>query len=459
MMRRLRIQDAGVRCKCSQRSSDLMKRWYLAKPKRAKMTEAERSFADRLRLLNDALCDSHLCPHAEGAYCGCSVIDVFDAYLIYRNGYESCAYRVDYKIGEDGTVTLGSAPVEVLPTMTYPDAPPEPGDMAEALRTDCVPLREAALSEAATANLKLIQPGWGSSGYYGKETLRRAASVFAKGTKMFWNHQTAAEEAARPEGNLDHLAAELTEDASWQDNGPAGPGLYAKAKVFERFASAVKDLKDSIGVSIRAFGKAKTGEAEGRTGPIIEEISSAKSVDFVTVPGAGGQILQLFEAAGRLPVRETNRKETEMTEEQIKALVESAVAPIRTENAALRTDNARLREAMTITSARAFAEVKLKTVALPDVTRSRLVEALSSNPPMKDGALDAAAFATAIEEAAKAEAAYLQAVTGAGQVRGVGAREAAQPKPEETRAELLASFRALGLTETGALAAIEGRAA
>lgn len=436
-----------------------MKRWWkLVLPKKAKLTEAERSFSDRMRLLRDALCDSDLCPHAD--YCSCFVMDVFDTYMVYSTGYGGEAYRVEYSIADDGTVTLGTNPVEVLPTMTYPDAPAEPEDdmMAEAFRTDCVPLREAALSEAATADLKLIQPGWGSSGYYSKDTLRSAAKHFTKGLQMFWNHQTAAEEAARPEGDLDHLAAELIEDSAYRENGPAGPGLYARARVFDRFAGAVKDLKDSIGVSIRAYGKAEAGEAEGRKGPVIKEITAAKSVDFVTVPGAGGRILQLFESAGRVPVQVSEREENQMTEEQIRALVESGIAPIRAENAALRQDNARLREAMAIGTASEFARKRLNTISLPQITRDRLVESLSGNPPLKDGVLDTAAFTAQIDEAAKREAEYLQAI-GGGVVRGVGVREAAAIDPAKSQADMVAGFRALGLSEAGAIAAAEGRAA
>lgn len=436
-----------------------MKRWYLAKPKRSKMTEADRSFADRQRLLCDALCDSDLCPHEEGMYCSCSVMDVFDTYMIYRTGYDSCAYRVDYSIDANGAVTLGTNPVEVLPTMTYPDAPAEPGDMMERgeLIADCVPLKEAALSEASTAQIKLIAPGWGSSGYYGKETLRRAANVFAKGTKMFWNHQTAAEEAARPEGDLNHLAGELIEDATYREDLPSGPGLYARAKVFDRFASAVKDLKDSIGVSIRAYGKAEAGEAEGRKGPVIKEITAAKSVDYVTVPGAGGEILQLFESAGRVPVPISEREENQMTEEQIRALVESGIAPIRNENAALRQDNARLRETMAVRDAREFAVRRLNTINLPAPTRARLAESLALNPPTNESGLDTAAFAAQIDEAAKREAEYLQGL-GVGAVRGVGVREAVSDDPAKVQASMIAGFRALGLSEAGAVAAAEGRA-
>jgi hypothetical protein len=48
---------------------------------------------------------------------------------------------------------------------------------------------------------------------------------------MFWNHPTQAEESARPEGNLDQLAAIITSPARYEANGVKGPGLYAEAKV------------------------------------------------------------------------------------------------------------------------------------------------------------------------------------------------------------------------------------
>ena len=66
--------------------------------------------------------------------------------------------------------------------------------------------------------------GRGTSGYYPAEVLERdGPKVFPAGTKNFWNHQTDAEEAARPEGDLRDLASVLTEDAHFENNGPTGP--------------------------------------------------------------------------------------------------------------------------------------------------------------------------------------------------------------------------------------------
>ena len=160
-----------------------------------------------------------------------------------------------------------------------------------------VALREQAVRQDGTIHMRIIGPGWGSSGYYSEEMLRRdGPGAFRAGTKMYWDHPTIAEESERPEGSLRDLAAVLVSDARYEE-GAQGPGLYADAKVFGQYSEAVNELAPHIGVSIRAAGRATTGEAEGRKGTIIDAITQARSVDFVTEPGAGGRIVQMFEAA------------------------------------------------------------------------------------------------------------------------------------------------------------------
>lgn len=169
---------------------------------------------------------------------------------------------------------------------------------AQVVETGVEPLSEGALTGEGTAMIKLIAPGWGSSGYYGRDLLRRDGPlIFTEGLHMFWDHATPTEDAERPEGSLRNLAAVLTENAQWQDEGPRGPGLYAPAKIFEHFREPASELAPHIGVSIRAWGRSEEGEAEGKRGRIITELIAARSVDFVTLAGAGGEIVQLFEAA------------------------------------------------------------------------------------------------------------------------------------------------------------------
>jgi hypothetical protein len=466
---------------------------------------------------------------------------MYDTWFVYQS--QGDCLRLEYSVADDGTVVFAGDPVDVIPTMTYPDAPMEaaamgerkipqseidtipssqfagknksfpivtPADVKAAARsmgragadnydaatlkaniikiakrmgktfmtmlpaawkkemgmgesspvdieTGALKLIETDLTEAGTALIKLIEPGWGSSGFYSRDLLKKSASVFSAGTKMYLDHQTAAEEAARPEGSVTGLGGELLEDAQYLEHGASGPGLYARAKIFDHFRPMLSDIKDSIGVSIRARGTTKTGVAEGRKGVLVEEISSAKSVDFVTMPGAGGKVAELYESRRQKagdPV-----KESTMTDTEIKSLQES--------KAKVDLEVARLRETVLQGTARAHAEAKLKIVEMPAATRERLVESLQLRAVMAaDGAIDTAKFDVLIAETVKEELAYIEKITGGGTVRGFGGSTAVsgggaeytEAERDANRKQLAANFSALtGLGEKEAMAAATGR--
>ena len=170
-----------------------------------------------------------------------------------------------------------------------------------------LPLRESARTSYP---VKLISPGTGTTAHYPEEVLERdGPRVFRKGTLMYWNHATAAEEAARPEGDLNNLAAILTSDARYEKNGAKGPGLYAEAKVMADYAQKIEERAPHIGLSIRAGGKGSGKTVNGK--PELKSIDYAESVDYVTKAGRGG--LALAEAAreaGLLPALETTPMKT-----------------------------------------------------------------------------------------------------------------------------------------------------
>ena len=306
---------------------------------------------------------------------------------------------------------------------------------------DVISLVEGAVRKDGIVTLKVIAPGWGSSGYYPADVLARdGAKTFTKGTKMFWDHATSAEEAERPEGRLDALAGEFVTDALWHAEGAAGPGLYADAKVFGRYRDAVAELAPHIGVSIRAMGKAREGEADGKRGPVIQSFSAARSVDFVTQPGAGGQIVSLFEAA-----RGTKERKTDVNEEQAKQLNEANVA-LTTERDALLAENATLRQALFVREATEFVVETLKSYSLPQAACQRLTEALVAHPPLKEGALDQEAYAAQIDERAKAEIAYIESVTKVGEIEGLGVPVAKPPAKDKLRESYENFYRKLGKT-------------
>jgi len=382
----------------------------------------------------------------------------------------------------------------------WEDAPGEGQPISEALKEivlveSAIALEEKAVRGDGTEAVKIIQPGWGSSGFYSKEVLQRdGAKAFPKGTKMLWNHPTVTEEAERPEGDLKDLASELVSDARWMERGQKGPGLYADAKVFESFQGAVNDLAPHIGVSIHARGKGVYGEADGRQGVIVQEImeSPFNRVDYVTMPGAGGEIISLFEAA-RTPIPSPSPKvgegdktgegktadktkagtvpATEATHSVANHLsnleedmelkdLQERLATLENNNQTLVANNARLNEALILRDAKDVVKEALAAVtALPDITKARLAESLAKNPPVKDGALDKVAFTAAISEAVKNEVKYLESVLGTGQIRGLGesVNDGEEQTPETLQTSLEESFTAIGLSEAGSKIAARGR--
>lgn len=399
--------------------------------------------------------------------------DIADAWVVYEDSGKGSPnpglFRVAYSIDAAGTVTIDGDAAEVVARTVY-EPVTEAATPAEIVG-DIVPLVEAVLRRDGTVPIKVIEEGWGTSGFYPADVLRTDGPVaFPKGTQMYWDHPTPTEEADRPERSLRDLAAVTVSDAYWLDDGPAGPALYADAQVFEGYRDSIEELAPHIGVSIRAAGATTFGEADGRSGRIVEKIVAGKSIDFVTQAGAGGEVVSLFESArGRGP-QPTPKKEptmppettTVLTEAQrdlteARALGELAAA----ERDQLRTETARLREAALVRDARDVATTILAGTQLPDVTRARLIEAVSVNPPAStDGSLDRDKFAEAVAKAAKAELEYLTKVGGTGTVTGLGESEPTVVDPAkltETEDRLEKAFAGIGLSESAAKTAATGR--
>jgi hypothetical protein len=77
------------------------------------------------------------------------------------------------------------------------------------LTSDLVPLVEASKRKDGTVPLKIIDAGWGSSGYYSADVLKRdGPKVFTSGLHMYLDHPSVTEEADRPERSVKDLAGE-----------------------------------------------------------------------------------------------------------------------------------------------------------------------------------------------------------------------------------------------------------
>lgn len=164
----------------------------------------------------------------------------------------------------------------------------------------------------------------GSSGYYPAETLIRDGSkVFAKGTPIYLNHQTAEERASRPFGRVQDFAGELAEDAYYD-----GDGLYATIEVFEHHAPLVKSLANKIGISIRAQAKTVDEVINGVHVPVVKQLVKARSADFVVKAGAGGKLVSILESALESSEEDSDNEEgsKENMDEVLEAISKLATA-------------------------------------------------------------------------------------------------------------------------------------
>jgi len=392
--------------------------------------------------------------------------DEYDDAVIYR--YEtprgSTLYRRDYTVDDAGVVTLAD-PVEVTQRTEYvPIAQPA----AEALRSALVPLTESAVDANGTVQLKIIQPGWGSSGYYSAAMLERdGPAIFTAGLHMYLDHPSESESADRPERSVRDIAGVLTSDARWDADGAAGPGLYAEAEVVGAYRDLVEDLAPHIGVSIRAFGTVSEGEADGRRGRLIDGLVSAESVDWVTRAGAGGQVVTMLESArsGRMqqraprrptPAREADAPIVALRESEGEIVMDDET---RQRLADLEAENARLRQAQVASEARTRIAEQLAADDLPAFAVRRIAEQLAADVPLTEaGALDTAALDAAITAARDGWRSDLAGMTeAAGGVRGMGPSGSAAGGSDRLSAALGGLMTQFGLSESGREIAIRGR--
>ena len=349
-------------------------------------------------------------------------------------------------------------------------------------------------SKSGVARVRIIKPGWGSSGYYHESMLMRDAErVYSPGTQMFLDHPSAKEEKERPERSIRDLGGVLIGGVKYEKDGPIGPGVYADVLTFK--ANGARDflteIAPFIGISHRVLGKSKTGEAEGKKGPIIESLDKAISVDYVTVPGAGGGIVQFLESwrkTGKVQIGDQEQQEDdtmEITAEAVrknptimKELREAILAEqeeggskeeelmaqieeYKKKIAELEAELEGMKEKETVGEAMRIATVEVGKTALPEVTKQRLVESLPAKIAMKDGKLDTEKFQESIKEAVKVETDYIAKLTEAGKVRGFGGKPSDQNGKATLKESFKDAFLAMGMSkeeaEKKAIIAAEGR--
>jgi hypothetical protein len=315
-------------------------------------------------------------------------------------------------------------------------------------------------------DVHIISPGWGSSGYYSEKVLRKAceSGVYPEGMHMHIDHPTrtaAKEQPARTIKGESPLAAILTKPGQYLQDGWDGPGVYAQARVLPQFVEDIKAMDGHIGISHYVSGASEVGTADGRSGPIITELMADElnTVDFVTVPGAGGHYRTLF---GEMKVRRDpnpdndQKKEDHMadkqesltlaeirtnhpevfdemkktiseelkievaTKDQTKKLEEAATT-IRT----LKEENAGLKAKIAESAASEYIKAEIGKAKLPEASGKLLTDALMKQIPLTEsGEVDAPKLAEAVKAAITAKTEEIAAIrkeAGGDGIKGNGA--------------------------------------
>lgn len=272
--------------------------------------------------------------------------------------------------------------------------------------------------------VKVIESGWGSSGYYPSEMLKEyGPKVFTKGTRVFMNHPSITEASDRPERDVHQLAGKLVSDAIFQEGA-----LYADVKFYSHYAPIISEMYEDVGLSIHALGTTTIGEAEGREGPIVESLVAdpLTSVDVVTVAGAGGKFISLLESYKakdeftELDESITEGNESMITKEEFEAAITDLKATLVEALSPLRESISVLVEAATPAETEEVAEEetpeldpvevaeKFNESGLPKIALQRVAEALKSEANTKsvdELIADEKAYASSIRESIAVDAA------------------------------------------------------
>ncbi len=339
-----------------------------------------------------------------------------------------------------------------------------------------VELREGFDATKGTLTVRVIQPGMNSSKsrFYPAEVLKRDHGIF-NGQKMFADHQTEAQAKAQPEGSVNNWVGQLTRVWPEEDGTIMGEAQIIDPSFKAKLSSlADKGLLKEMGISIRAIGQATTKEVEGVETRYVESLLSARSVDFVTYPGAGGRVLAIeseennndvdliTEADFRLrrpdiieALTTSIQEKINMDEKEIKALQDALAAANAkvavAEAATKKAEEDKIAEAKktaVATSAASLATM-LTESKLPEIAAKRIKKQF-------EGAESATGFKEAIDE----EAAYIKSITPV--TRHNGADDNAMTEAEKTKAaadftSCVEGFVAMGFTKEEAEIAAKGK--
>jgi len=310
------------------------------------------------------------------------------------------------------------------------------------LLNDYIPLTEAAVDQGEVT-LTVIQPGFNASKqrYYPPEMLKRDFGIF-EGVKMYADHPTANDEKQRPERSIREWAATLISVYAEEDGTVKGKAKIVEPWLHEKL-NLLRDqgMLGEMGVSINAIGSASKAEIQGQKTNMVERLIRARSVDFVTEPGAGGKVnlyesdthdVDLIEIDTLRELRpdlvetiEADIKASHLTEvkrmseqEKAQAELQESLDTVTKERDWFKLVSEEADKAKAKAEAQATIKEAVDKAELPDAAKTRLMEQFSE-----------AVSAEGVEEAVKKEIDYIATLTEAGKVKGLGAAPS-DPKPE-----------------------------
>lgn len=154
-------------------------------------------------------------------------------------------------------------------------------------------LVEKAGSEGKLWEIKIIQAGEGSSGFYPAEVLERdGAKAFPAGTRTLANHDSF--EDLMNGSDIGRIMGGLVEGATYRDGA-----LWGTWEANSKWREWVKENHKYVGVSINTPGQKEVGTIGDYTGNVVTALENGPytSIDVVVAPGAGGGFTRMLESA------------------------------------------------------------------------------------------------------------------------------------------------------------------
>ena len=168
---------------------------------------------------------------------------------------------------------------------------------------------------------------------YSAEMLQSSgAAAFPVGTHIHADHQSWEEWDQHPENTVKTIIGVVASEPVFEVGDDGKGGLYADVEIVEAWAPFVEQMAPYVGLSIHSKYIAEDLIRDDGVEVVQALIPSPlNTVDLVTVPGAGGKLLEAIESfRDTMGVDDNDNKDTDerMKPEDIEALATALVEPL-----------------------------------------------------------------------------------------------------------------------------------